>query len=224
MNKPSKFALALAFAAISATGVASAQTVDNWKNGSNELIWKNGSNELCWQNNFWTPATAAAECVKKTAQPMADKVSIKAEALFDFDKAIVKPEGRKLLDQVVGRAQAINLETIIAIGHTDSIGSDAYNQALSVRRAEAVKAYLVTKGVAANRITASGKGKSNPVADNRTAAGRQGEPSCRRRNHRQQEVILDVDWVRLALPALAPTQKGLVREAFFYFVVFFAVL
>ena len=172
MNKPSKFALALAFAAISATGVASAQTVDNWKNGSNELIWKNGSNELCWQDNFWTPATAAAECVKKTAQPMADKVSIKAEALFDFDKAIVKPEGRKLLDQVVERAQAINLETIIAIGHTDSIGSDAYHQALSVRRAEAVKAYLVTKGVAANRITASGKGKSNPVADNRTAAGR----------------------------------------------------
>jgi OOP family OmpA-OmpF porin len=173
MNKPSKFALALAFAAISATGVASAQTVDNWKNGSNELIWKNGSNELCWQNNFWTPATAAAECVKKSGQPMSDKVSIKAEALFDFDKAIVKPEGRKLLDQVVGRAQAVNLETIIAIGHTDSIGSDAYNQALSVRRAEAVKAYLVTKGVAANRITASGKGKSQPVADNRTAAGRE---------------------------------------------------
>jgi len=173
MNKPSKFALALAFAAISATGVASTQTVDNWKNGSNELIWKNGTNELCWQNNFWTPATAAAECVKKAAaKPMADKVSIKAEALFDFDKAIVKPEGRKLLDQVVQRSNAINLETIIAIGHTDSIGSDAYNQALSVRRAEAVKAYLVTKGVAANRITASGKGKSNPVADNRTAAGR----------------------------------------------------
>ena len=69
--------------------------------------------------------------------------------------------------------QAVNLETIIAIGHTDSIGSDAYNQALSVRRAEAVKAYLVTKGVAANRITASGKGKSQPVADNRTAAGRE---------------------------------------------------
>ena len=68
MNKPSKFALALAFAAISATGVASAQTVDNWKNGSNELIWKNGSNELCWQNNFWTPATAAAECVQKSTK------------------------------------------------------------------------------------------------------------------------------------------------------------
>ena len=104
MNKPSKFALAFAFAALTATGVASAQTVDNWKNGSNELIWKNGTNELCWQDNFWTPATAAAECVKKSGQPMSDKISIKAEALFDFDKAIVKPEGRKLLDQVADRA------------------------------------------------------------------------------------------------------------------------
>ncbi len=172
MNKPSKFALALAFAAFTATGVASAQTVDNWKNGSGELIWKNGSNELCWQNNFWTPATAAAECVKKSGQPTADKISIKAEALFDFDKAIVKPEGRKILDQVAARQAQIKLETIIAVGHTDWIGPDAYNQALSVRRADAVKAYLVSKGVPANRITASGKGKSNPVADNRTAAGR----------------------------------------------------
>ena len=175
MNKPSKFALAIAFAAVSASGIAYAQpkTNDNWMNGQNELVWKNGTNELCWQNNFWTPATASADCGKPKANPMADKVSIKAEALFDFDKAIVKPEGKKLLDQVVAQQKAIKLETIIAIGHTDSIGSDAYNQGLSERRAAAVKAYLVTQGIDANRITASGKGKTQPVADNKTAAGRQ---------------------------------------------------
>lgn len=172
MNKTSKIALALAFAAITASGVASAQAVDNWRNGTNELTWKNGTNELCWQNNFWTPATASVDCGKPKANPMADKVSIKAEALFDFDKAIVKPEGKKLLDQVVAQQKAIKLETIIAIGHTDSIGSDAYNQGLSERRAAAVKAYLVTQGIDANRITASGKGKSQPIADNKTAAGR----------------------------------------------------
>jgi OOP family OmpA-OmpF porin len=176
MNKPSKFALALAFAAFTATGAASAQTVDNWKNGSNELIWMNGTNEHCWRDAFWTPATAAQGCgdlaKKIAATPMADKISIKAEALFDFDKAIVKPEGRRLLDQVAAQQQAIKLETIIAVGHTDSIGSVDYNLKLSQRRAAAVKAYLVSKGIDANRITTEGKGKSNPVADNKTAAGR----------------------------------------------------
>jgi OOP family OmpA-OmpF porin len=61
---------------------------------------------------------------------------------------------------------------VIGIGHTDSIGSDAYNQKLSVRRAEAVKAYLVSKGIEANRIYTEGKGEKQPVADNKTKDGR----------------------------------------------------
>jgi OOP family OmpA-OmpF porin len=69
--------------------------------------------------------------------------------------------------------KAINLEVVIAIGHTDSIGSDAYNQKLSVRRAESVKAYLVSKGVEPNRIYTEGKGEKQPVASNKTADGRQ---------------------------------------------------
>ena len=178
MNKPSKFALALAFAAFAATGVASAQTVDNWKNADGTLVWRNGDSTLCWRDNNWTPATAAPGCDGAIAEHKIgkdidnSKVVFNADAFFDFDKAILKPEGKKLLDQVAAQAGTINLETIIAVGYTDAIGSVAYNVKLSQRRAAAVKAYLVTKGIDANRVYTEGKGKANPIADNKTAAGR----------------------------------------------------
>ena len=95
-----------------------------------------------------------------------------ADAFFDFDKAVLKADGKAKLDDLVGKVKAINLEVIIAVGHTDSVGSDAYNQKLSVRRAEAVKAYLVTKGIEKNRVYTEGKGEKQPVADNKTAEGR----------------------------------------------------
>jgi len=66
----------------------------------------------------------------------------------------------------------MNLEVAIAVGHTDSVGTDAYNQKLSIRRAEAVKAYMVSKGIEVNRVYTEGKGEKQPVADNKTAAGR----------------------------------------------------
>jgi len=93
--------------------------------------------------------------------------------LFDFDKSVLKPEGKAKLDDLANKVKAINLEVVIAIGHTDSIGSDAYNQKLSVRRAESVKAYLVSKGVEPNRIYTEGKGEKQPVASNKTKEGRQ---------------------------------------------------
>ncbi len=95
-----------------------------------------------------------------------------ADAFFDFDRAVLKPEGRAKLDDLIGKVKDVNLEVIIAVGHTDSVGSDAYNQKLSVRRAEAVKAYLVSKGIEKNRVYTEGKGEKQPVADNRTAEGR----------------------------------------------------
>ena len=95
-----------------------------------------------------------------------------ADAFFDFDKSVLKAEGKAKLDDLVGKVKDINLEVIIAVGHTDSVGSVAYNQKLSVRRAEAVKAYLVSKGIEKNRVYTEGKGKSQPIADNKTAAGR----------------------------------------------------
>ena len=85
---------------------------------------------------------------------------------------MLKPEGRAKLDDLVSKIQGINLEVIIAVGHTDWVGSEAYNQRLSVRRAEAVKAYLVSKGIERNRIYTEGKGEKQPIADNRTAEGR----------------------------------------------------
>jgi OOP family OmpA-OmpF porin len=187
MNKPSKFALALAFAAITASGAVSAQsasypqTVNNWVNPFG-TVWKNGTNQLCWRDAFWTPATGVPGCdgvpvaqaapKAKPADVVANKVVFNADTFFDFDKATLKPEGRQLLDQVAQQAQGIDLETIIAVGHTDSIGTVAYNQKLSERRAASVKAYLVSKGIDPNRIYTEGKGKSQPVASNKTAEGR----------------------------------------------------
>ena len=109
---------------------------------------------------------------KGQADPQAAKVVFNADTFFDFDKSTLKPEGRQLLDQVAQQAQGIDLETIIAVGHTDSIGSDAYNQKLSERRAASVKAYLVSKGIDPNRIYTEGKGKKAPIASNKTAQGR----------------------------------------------------
>jgi OOP family OmpA-OmpF porin len=130
------------------------------------------------------PAPAAAAPAAPAAKPAAPaprpalppaaatKVTFAADAFFDFDKSVLKAEGKAKLDDLVGKVKGINLEVIIAVGHTDSVGSDAYNQKLSVKRAEAVKAYLVTKGIEKNRVYTEGKGEKQAVADNKTAAGR----------------------------------------------------
>jgi OOP family OmpA-OmpF porin len=99
-------------------------------------------------------------------------VTYAADTFFDFDKADLKAEAKAKLDDLAGKVKGINLEVIIAVGHADSIGTDAYNQKLSVRRAEAVKNYLVTKGIEKNRVYTEGKGEKQPVADNKTAEGR----------------------------------------------------
>jgi len=199
LNKVASLFAAVAFA-LAATAVtaqtaapAEATKVDNWVN-PNGLPWKNGTNELCWRDANWTPATALPGCdgapkPEPKAAPEApaaavvppapvvpmiisEKVTFAADAFFDFDKAVLKPEGKAKLDEVVTKLNSINLEVIIAVGHTDSVGSDAYNEKLSVRRAEAVKAYLVGKGIEKNRVYTEGKGKKQPVAENKTAAGR----------------------------------------------------
>ena len=119
------------------------------------------------------PAPAAAPpAAAVVPAPTSEKVTFAADAFFDFDKSVLKPEGRAKLDDLVSKMSGLNLEVIIAVGHTDSVGTDAYNQKLSIRRSEAVKAYLVSKGVEKNRVYTEGKGEKQPVADNKTAEGR----------------------------------------------------
>lgn len=113
-----------------------------------------------------------APVVQPAPQPVSEKVSFAAEALFDFDRAVVKPEGKAGLDDLMSKLQGMDTEVMIAVGHTDSVGSDAYNQKLSLRRADAVKAYLVSKGLDQARLYTEGKGERQPIADNATAEGR----------------------------------------------------
>ena len=123
------------------------------------------------------PAPAPAPALRRpppavVPAPTSEKVTFAADAFFDFDKSVLKPEGRAKLDDLVSKMSGLNLEVIIAVGHTDSIGTDSYNQKLSIRRSEAVKSYLVSKGVEKNRVYTEGKGEKQPVADNKTAEGR----------------------------------------------------
>jgi OOP family OmpA-OmpF porin len=113
------------------------------------------------------PAPAPAPKPAPKPKPVAEKVTFATDVLFDFDKAVVKPDGKAKLDDLVDKIKGINLEVVIAIGHADTIGSAAYNQRLSLRRAEAIKAYLISRGVEANRIYTEGKGESQPVTGGR---------------------------------------------------------
>jgi len=165
-----------------------------WMNGTNELCWRDSS----WTPAtaypgcdgaakppppppapMVAPAPAPAPAVTPPPPPPAvvpaptsEKVTFAADTFFDFDKSVLKPEAMAKLDDLVSKTKGVNLEVIIAVGHTDWIGTEEYNQKLSVRRSEAVKAYLVGKGIEKNRVYTEGKGELQPIADNKTAEGR----------------------------------------------------
>ena len=117
-------------------------------------------------------AVAPAPAPAPAAGAAATKVTYAADAFFAANSAVLKAAGKAKLDDLVDKVKGINLEVIVAVGHTDSKGTDASNQKLSVRRAEAVKAYLVSKGIEKNRVYTEGKGSKQPVADNKTVEGR----------------------------------------------------
>ena len=134
---------------------------------------------LCWHTGFG-PATPMGECgdampVKvaaaaapaaapaATPKPAGGKVTLDADTLFDFNKADLRPAGKVALDEFLEKMKGIDPEVIIAVGHADRFGTDDYNQRLSERRAAAVKAYLMSKGVDNNRIHTEGRGEKQPV-------------------------------------------------------------
>ncbi len=202
MKKLTKVAMLITTVALthaaSAQAIDNWRGVDGtvWKNGY-DLCWRNsywtpetaaegcdgaGAAPAVVQPKVVAPAPVAPVEAPAPVAPVvqapppapvaAAKVTFAVDAFFDFDKSILKPEGKAKLNDLIGKVQGVNLEVIVAVGHTDSVGSDAYNQKLSVRRSEAVKAYLVSKGIGKNRVYTEGKGEKQPVATNKTAQGR----------------------------------------------------
>jgi OOP family OmpA-OmpF porin len=170
-----------------------------WKNGTNELCWRNAgwtpaTADAACDGALKPPAPAPAPAPRVAPPPppppparppapaprppapppapVAEKVTFAADAFFDFGKSNLKPEAQAKLTDLVSKTKSVNLEVIIAVGHTDAVGGDAANQKLSIARAEAVKAFLVKAGVEKNRVYTEGKGEKSPVADNKTAEGR----------------------------------------------------
>ncbi|UOD30643.1 OmpA family protein [Massilia violaceinigra] len=121
-----------------------------------------------------TVAPAAAQPPAEPAKPAptSEKTTFSAEALFAFDSSVLRPAGKASIDELLSKLQGMDTDVMITVGHTDSIGSNAYNEKLSLRRAASVKTYLVSKGVDAARIYTEGKGETQPVGDNKTAEGR----------------------------------------------------
>jgi len=176
--KPMKLAIACALAWGVLSGVASAQTNPadtGYLTDQRSAVARSGFG-LCWHTGMG-PAVYTAECdpsrvpaplaqadvPASTTRPAGGRVTLDADTLFDFNKADLRPAGKMALDDFLEKMKGITPEVIIAVGHADRIGSDAYNQNLSERRATSVKTYMLGKGIAANRIHTEGRGEKQPV-------------------------------------------------------------
>jgi OOP family OmpA-OmpF porin len=111
------------------------------------------------------PAATPARPAPAPAAAGVQKITLASKALFDFDKAVLKPEGKAAIDsEIISKLPGVQkLELVLVTGHTDRIGTQAYNQKLSERRADAVRDYLVSKGVAKDKIETLGMGKTQPL-------------------------------------------------------------
>ena len=110
-----------------------------------------------------TPPAAVAAPATLLAKPKPEKVSFSADAMFAFDNSVLNPAGKRMLDDLTRQLSGTSYNLITVTGHADRFGSNQYNQKLSLRRANAVKDYLVSKDIQVNRIDAHGKGETQPI-------------------------------------------------------------
>ncbi|RON12888.1 OmpA family protein [Pseudomonas frederiksbergensis] len=110
--------------------------------------------------------------VKPVEPPVSEVITLNGNVLFAYNQSELMPEARSQLDSLMAKLQSADVVSVKVVGHTDSQGSDAYNQKLSERRASSVAAYLLSQGLAPNKLTSEGRGESQPVADNDTEEGR----------------------------------------------------
>ncbi len=193
-KKKISLAIACALSLSIVSGIAAAQTnpADTGYAGDQRGAVVRSGFGLCWHSGTG-PAVAMPECdaaapklaqaapvpaptpmpapPAATARPASAKLTLHADTLFDFDKAVLRPAGMSALDDFLVKTREITPEMIFAVGHSDRFGDDAYNQALSERRAGAVRTYLIGQGVAANRISTEGKGERQPVTKAGDCAG-----------------------------------------------------
>ena len=165
-----------------------------WKDSSGKTV-RDGSGQ-CVRAGFFTPELASPDCdTSLTARsapagaatpaaplpagqtipqviPAPQRVTFKADSFFEFDQALLNSAGQRALRDLVTNSKGVTLEQILVEGHTDSIGPRDYNQKLSEKRAQAVKSFLVSEGLPANKIRAEGQGELQPVATNTTKEGR----------------------------------------------------
>jgi len=119
------------------------------------------------------PAPPAVVPPPPPAPPVAPtKLTLASDALFDFNKANLKAQGISKLNALVAQIKGLSLEKVVAIGHTDAMGPDTYNQKLSMARARALTQYLVSQGIDERLVSAEGRGETQPIADNKTRSGR----------------------------------------------------
>ena len=119
-----------------------------------------------------TVPPAAPVLAPVAALALSTKTSLQGKTLFGSNKADINAQGGAALDQLATTLEVMDYDLVITVGHTDSVGSDAFNQKLSEQRAAGVRSYLISKGVDASRIQSQGRGEKEPLASNATAQGR----------------------------------------------------